>query len=207
MEEVVNLGIPHVGEKIFESLETSELIKCLDVSRSWKVLAENVLIKRWKGERKKSKMLEACRSGETKVVQHLLECCNPEEIGLNNEGYKDVVQFLLNHSERIVLNARDNHGRTAFILACSKGRKDVVKLLLDHSERIELNARDDFGRTAYMMACSKGHKDVVKLLLNHSERMVLNARDDRNKTAYIIACNNGRKDAQFLLEHSEDCKS
>ena len=66
---------------------------------------------------------------------------------------------------------------------------------------------DDFVKTAYMRACSKGHKDVVKLLLNHSERMVLNARDDRNKTAYMMACNNGRKDAQFLLEHSEDCKS
>ena len=41
MEKVVNLGIPHVGEKIFESIETPELIKCLDVSRTWKVLAEN----------------------------------------------------------------------------------------------------------------------------------------------------------------------
>ena len=41
MEKVVNLGIPHVGEKIFESIETPELIKCLDVSRTWKVLTEN----------------------------------------------------------------------------------------------------------------------------------------------------------------------
>ena len=42
-------------------------------------MAENVLIKRWKG-----KMLDACKSGETKIVQLLLELCNSEESGLEN---------------------------------------------------------------------------------------------------------------------------
>ena len=46
MEKVINLGIPHVAEQIFESIETQELIECLKVSETWKVLAENVLIKR-----------------------------------------------------------------------------------------------------------------------------------------------------------------
>ena len=78
MEKVINLGIPHVGEKIFRSMDTPGLIKCLEVSKTWKVLAENVLIKRWKG-----KMFEACQNGETKVVQLLLERCNSEESGLN----------------------------------------------------------------------------------------------------------------------------
>ena len=61
MEKIINLGIPHVGELIFESIDTTGLIQCLLVSETWKVLAENVLIKRWKG-----KMLKACKSGETK---------------------------------------------------------------------------------------------------------------------------------------------
>ena len=67
MEKVINLGIPHVGEQIFESIETEGLIECLKVSETWKVLAENVLIKRWKG-----KIFEACQNGESKVVQLLL---------------------------------------------------------------------------------------------------------------------------------------
>ena len=61
LDKVINLGIPHVGELIFESIDTPGLIKCLEVSETWKELAENVLIKRWKG-----KMLEACKNGETK---------------------------------------------------------------------------------------------------------------------------------------------
>ena len=55
MEKVINLGIPHVSEQIFESLETQELIKCLKVSETWKILAGNVMIKRFKG-----KMLDDC---------------------------------------------------------------------------------------------------------------------------------------------------
>ena len=78
MEKVINIGIPHVAEQIFESIDTPGLIKCLEVSQTWKFLAENVLIKRWKG-----KMFEACQNGETKVVQLLLERCTSEESGLN----------------------------------------------------------------------------------------------------------------------------
>ena len=63
MEKVINLGIPHVGEQIFETLNTHQLVNCLEVSETWKVLAETVLIKRWKG-----KIFEACQNGETKVV-------------------------------------------------------------------------------------------------------------------------------------------
>ena len=64
MEKVINLGIPHVSEQIFDSIETEELIEYLKISQTWKILAENVLIKKWKG-----KMFEACENGETKVTK------------------------------------------------------------------------------------------------------------------------------------------
>ena len=87
MDKVINLGIPHVGELIFESITTPELINCLEVSETWKVLAENVLIKRWKG-----RILQAC-----------------------NRGYIKVVRLLLDNSDQIDLNARNSRGQTAFI--------------------------------------------------------------------------------------------
>ena len=61
MDKVINLGVPHVSEKIFESIDTPELFQCALVSETWRELAENVLVKRWQG-----KMLEACKNGETK---------------------------------------------------------------------------------------------------------------------------------------------
>ena len=54
-------------------------------------------------------------------------------------GHKDVVQLLLDHSERVELNARDNIGNTAFIFACYGAKKNVIQLLVDNSERIEVN--------------------------------------------------------------------
>ena len=76
LNEVINLGIPHVGELIFESIATHELFQFTLVSKIWKALAEKVLLKRWKG-----KIFDACKNGETQVVQLLLKCCNTEELG------------------------------------------------------------------------------------------------------------------------------
>ena len=269
MDKVINLGIPHVAELIFERFDTLELMKCMEVSETWnelagnvlikrlkgkiyvslykacrrkhgktrlaqallkdldndvlfqialvsetwKVLAENVLIQRWKGN-----MLKACQNRETKIVQLLLKRCTSEESGLNtsNElGYtpfmeacrnkhKDVVKLLLEHTERIELNARANGGTTAFTWACKNGHKDVVQLLLEHSERIELNATTNGGKTAFLWACENGHKDVVRLLLDHSDRIELNTRTNGGKTAFLWACENGHKYVvKLLLGHSE----
>ena len=68
MEKIINLGIPHVGELIFENFNTAELIDCLVVSQTWKVLAENVLFKRWRG-----KIFEACESGVQPPTLWLVE--------------------------------------------------------------------------------------------------------------------------------------
>ena len=77
---------------------------------------------------------KACKNGEIKVVQLLLECCNYEESGLNT---------------------RDKHGWTpfmyAFLLACLNGHKDIVKILFDHSDskRIDINAKCKDGLTGF----------------------------------------------------------
>ena len=63
MEKVINLRLPHVGEQVFESIDTDGLIQLFEVSTTWKVLAQNVLLKRWKG-----KMLEACTRRRTEIV-------------------------------------------------------------------------------------------------------------------------------------------
>ena len=55
------------------------------------------------------------------------------------------------HSERIELNARDNDGRTPFMLAGKNGHKDVGKLVLNHSGRFELNATNKHGETAFTL--------------------------------------------------------
>ena len=186
IENIINLGIPHVAEQIFESMKTQELFKCL-VSETWNILAGNVLIKRLKAgnvsiKRLKGRMFEACKYGETQVVRFLLERCNTEESGLN---------------------ARDNDGWTPFMTACFCGHTIVVQTLLDHSDgHIELNAEDyDFGRTAFMWACYFGQKGVVQLLLNHpaAQSIDFDAEDDCGNTGLMIAQQRNHRDIAKLL--------
>ena len=177
MDKVINLGIPHVGEKIFRGIDSQGLIGFALVSDTWKVLAESVLLKRWRG-----RILEACRNGKAEIVKLLLECSendfdilnrqiNDEMVLACKNGHNDVVKLLLTQSDIIIdLNATNSFGKTALMWACQNGHKDVVKLLLEQSERnIDLNAQSDFGWTAFMDACRGGHNDVVKLLLEHSK--------------------------------------
>ena len=88
MDNVVNLGIPHVGEKIFRGINDRGLIQCMLVSETWKVLARNVLLKRSKG-----KILKACRRGETTIVKLLLDNFNAEESGLNSREEDGLTPF------------------------------------------------------------------------------------------------------------------
>ena len=57
-------------------------------------------------------------------------------------GHKDVVQMLLDNSERIELNARNNGGLTAFMMAGRYGHRYIVKLLLEYSD-IDISGYDD----------------------------------------------------------------
>ena len=41
-------SIPHVNEQIFAHLDTPVLLKFRSVSKAWKKIAEEVLVKRWK---------------------------------------------------------------------------------------------------------------------------------------------------------------
>ena len=210
MEKVINLGIPHVGELIFENIDTDELVECLSVTQTWQILAENVLLKRWRG-----RTFEACKNGKTEVVEILLKHLENEEWNTKNQagrtsfmvacekGHKNIVKLLLDYSSErnIDLNARDEDGWTAFMWACGKEQTDVVKFLLDHSleRNIELNAKSTFGSTAFMLACRQGRKDVVKLLLDHSDRIEMNAKNEEGETAFMMACKKGQYDVVYLL--------
>ena len=206
MEKVINLNIPHVSEKILENIDTDDLIKWLKVSKTWKILAENVLVKRWKG-----KLIEASRHGKIEIVKLLLERTETQLEARNEDGntafhlacffgHNDVVQLLMNgHDKNIDLNIRGIGEMTALMMASLRGHKDVVQLLLNSDQNIDLNTQDNDGHTAFMHACYFGHKDVVQLLLNSDQNIELNTRDNSGWTAFQLACYQRHKDVVNLL--------
>ena len=214
MDKVINLGIPHVGEKIFRSINTDGLIQCLAVSQSWKVMVENVLLKRWNGN-----LREACRSGKTEIVRILLE--SGLETGLNKivkhgrtllqlaclNGHKEVAKLLIDHGADV--NAKGACWDYAINCACIGEHTDIVKLILDYApfKRIEFNKKDIGGRNAILWSCEVGNTDIVKVLLDYSDTtnpIDWNIRNDVGRTAFMLACFNGYKDiVKLILDHSD----
>ena len=174
MEKVINLGIPHVGELIFENINTQGLIKCALVSEPWRIMVENVLHKRWK-----DKVFQACASGKVEIVKILLERCDAP----------------------INFNTRNADGCTAFMASCKYGHKAVVQLLLDLSDaNIDLDAEDKNGLNSFMWACQNRHADIAKLLLHHPE---FNAVEDSLNTAFGSAFFYGHTDiVQLFLDYT-----
>ena len=113
MEKVINLGIPHIGEKIFENIDTPGLIECALVSETWETLAHNVLLKR----------TARTVNGRTAFMTACIY------------GHKNVVKLFLDHSvdKNIDLNAKDSNGLTAFMLTCEIGFTSIMQLFLDYS--------------------------------------------------------------------------
>ena len=99
MEKVINLGIPHVGELIFENIDTDELVECLSVTQTWQILAENVLLKRWRG-----RTFEACKNGKTEVVEILLKHLENEEWNTKNQAGRTHLWSLVKKDTRISSN-------------------------------------------------------------------------------------------------------
>src|SRR4051794_8922962 len=68
------------------------------------------------------------------------------------------------------VNARNQEGATALMMAAYQGQLEVVRALTDHGA--DLNATDFDGDTAVMLADHSGHEDIVRLLIARGAKAV-----------------------------------
>ena len=84
------------------------------------------------------------------------------------------------------VNARDNEGETALMLASGGGHREVVELLL--AKEAEVNAKGTGGETALMGASFNGHREIVELFL--AKRAEVNAKmKEDGENALMLASN------------------
>ena len=222
MDKIINFGIPHIAEQIFEQLSVDTLKQCMSVSETWKTLAEPIFFKVWK-----QNLLEACK-GKPSTLQNHCETMDIQKAFTLacKSGYKDIVEILLDHPNTATfLNAKDEIGETAFISACIQRNHEIVTLLLDHptSNRIDFNATDNDGKTAFMQACLLDRKEIVKYMLDYPRVTIteevlsngyrrlkrryininFNAKDIHGRTAFMLACYYGNKDIVKLCLESD----
>ena len=72
----------------------------------------------------------------------------------------DMVKALL--AQGADINARENDGGTALIVATWLGHTDTVQVLL--AQGADVDAKDNRGGTALMAAKREGHKEIVRIL-------------------------------------------
>jgi ankyrin repeat protein len=133
-----------------------------------------------------------CGGGKMKDInKELINACE------FNEVFK--VKQLLEAGADV--NARDNLGWTALILASQNDNKEVVELLLANGA--DVNAKDKGGWTALMWASERGYKGIVELLLEKGADV--NAKNNNGWTALMIASFYGRKEVvELLIKYGAD---
>ena len=98
------------------------------------------------------------------------------------------------------LNAQDNDGYTALMLAAEGGYVEMVRLLVEHG--VDVNAQY-YGYTALMLAAEGGHVEVARFLVEHGADV--NAPNEYGDTALMWAARQGHVEvARFLVEHGAD---
>lgn len=72
---------------------------------------------------------------------------------------------LKNIVNKINVNAHDEFGNSALLLASREGHTEIVSFLLYDVKGVKVNDQNPYGDTALMCAATNGHADMVKLLL------------------------------------------
>jgi len=97
------------------------------------------------------------------------KCCKYPVHEAAKIGAMKLMEFIFRTS--FDLNAKDNHGRTAWHWACINGQTETVQLIVQSSKDfgIDLNAKDNNERTAWQFACQYGQTETVQLIIQSSK--------------------------------------
>ena len=93
------------------------------------------------------------------------------------------------------LEARDERGYTAFLMACLMGQAECAEALL--AAGCDASAESINGTTALMIATVGGHAALLPRLL--ASGAPLEARDGNGRTAFLMACTLGKAECARVL--------
>jgi ankyrin repeat protein len=114
-----------------------------------------------------------------------------------NEGDRELAGSFINAG--IDINAKEEDGRTALLIAAEKGDAEMVALLADSGA--DVNASDVDGYTALMYAAYKGNLELTDFLLDHGADV--HAKDKDGWPALRIALLRGKAEVAELLKKHE----
>jgi ankyrin repeat protein len=99
------------------------------------------------------------------------------------KGSKVALKAMLDKYGADIVDARDDHGRTAMIHAAITGHKELMDQLLNSGA--DINAADNRGQSALMAAAHRGYDLCVKHLIENGAKM--DQQDEHGLTALVLA--------------------
>jgi len=113
-----------------------------------------------------------------------------------SEGDRELVGSFIKAG--IDVNAKEDDGRTALLIAAENGDSGMAALIAVNGA--DMNARDVDGYTALMYAAYRGNMELADFLLKHGADV--QAKDKDGWTASRFALMQGKTDvAEFLKKH------
>ena len=152
-------------------------------------------------------LFNACRSGNTGIVQQLLagKYCNSLYVNTRTletpvhiacrMGRLDIVQVLLDGHKGQV-NQQNLFGETLLHLACKTDATEIVDFLIQHNY-CDPNIKAQSGEGPLFIACKRKRIDIVQCFSNSTRNF--SQTDAKNNTLLHIACSNNALDIVKLL--------
>jgi hypothetical protein len=112
------------------------------------------------------------------------------------KGNRETVELFLGAG--VDMDARDEDGRTALMVASEGGELEIVKLLI--KKGADVNSKDVSGYTALMYVAYNGNLDIAELLIRN--KADVSARDKDGWTALMFASIRKKTDMVELLKKS-----
>jgi len=96
----------------------------------------------------------------------------------------------------VLVNQRDDKGRTPIDLAVSRSSCEVVELLIQRGANI--NTREDvYGSTPLLQVVARDRKEIAEILLRHGVDIAM--KNNAGETAYSYAVALGRTEIAEML--------
>lgn len=114
-------------------------------------------------------------------------------------GDVDVTRQLLQAGREI--NARDQHGQTALMLAAHRGHQALLALLIESGADLNFTAK--YGLSALMLAIVAGHTEIALRLVRAGADRGFRGKGApgfNGKTAYDLAVERGMKELAEALK-------
>ncbi|KAK0067089.1 ankyrin repeat domain-containing protein 17 [Biomphalaria pfeifferi] len=135
-----------------------------------------------------SPLVDASYLGHTNIVKVLL--IYGANVNFKNaHGWNALIHIsLAGRTETLItsgekVNARNNIGETALVIASEKEHAETVKLMIAHGADVNKGNRENW--TPLIAACYYGHTDIVHLLIQSGASV--NKRDNINSMTLNVA--------------------